>query len=446
MEHWENEYTPPGYYINLRALAQPTFDREDLFEQMLSKGNLKRAWAQVKANKGSAGVDGMRIEDFEEWARQQWSTCKAQLLNGTYRPQPVKRVEIDKPDGGKRLLGVPTIIDRVIQQAIAQVLTPIFDPSFSDNSFGFRPNRSASQAVKQVQEFIKEKRRIAVDVDLSKFFDRVNHDILMSKVASRIRDKRLLKLIGKYLRAGISDKGSVTPSALGVPQGGPLSPLLSNIMLDNLDKEMETRGHKFARYADDFIILVRSQRAGERVLASITRYLEKRLKLVVNNEKSQVVKVSEAKFLGFTFKGSKIHWHPKTFDKFKHKVRELTNRNWGVSMPYQIHQLSLYLRGWINYFGIANAYQQCVDLDNWIRRRVRMCYWRQWRKPRTKIANLIKRGVAIPAAVACGRTSKGPWRSSKTPGINQAIGNEYLKSEGLVSLRDGWIKVHYPNG
>lgn len=446
MYHWDNHYEPNGYYVDLRAMVQPTFDQENLFEQMLSRNNLLRAWAQVKANKGSAGVDGMRIEDFEEWARQHWQTCKAQLLEGFYRPQPVKRVEIDKPDGGKRLLGVPTIIDRVIQQAIAQVLTPIFDPSFSDNSFGFRPNRSASQGVKQVQEFIKEGRRIAVDVDLSKFFDRVDHDILMSKVAARVRDKRLLKLIGKYLRAGISDKGEVSPSTLGVPQGGPLSPLLSNIMLDSLDKELETRGHKFTRYADDFIILVKSQRAGERVLASITRYLETRLKLVVNNEKSQVVEVSQAKFLGFTFKASKIHWHPKTLDKFKQQVLKLTNRNWGVSMRYQIHKLSLYLRGWINYYGIANAYQQCVELDHWIRRRIRMCYWRQWRRPRTKIANLIKRGVHIPAAVACGRSSKGPWRSSKTPGINQALGNSYLKSEGLVSLRDGWIKVHYPSG
>jgi RNA-directed DNA polymerase len=373
MSHWDNRggYRPFGSVPHLREALQPAFNSEDLFETMLSRENLQRAWAQVKANKGCPGSDGMTIEDFPTWARQHWPTCKAKLLKGHYRPQPVLRAEIDKPDGGKRLLGVPSVIDRVIQQAITQVMTPIFDPHFSENSFGYRPKRSATQAVKQVQGFIKDQRRIAVDVDISKFFDRVDHDILMSKVVSRIRDKCLLKLIGKYLRAGILDKGKLLPSTIGVPQGGPLSPLLSNIMLDSLDKELEARGHKFARYADDFIILVKSQTAGERVQESITRFLETRLKLTVNNEKSQVVKVSQAKFMGFTFKANKIHWHPKTLDKFKHRVRELTNRNWGVSMPYQIHKLSLFLRGWINFFGIANAYQKCVDLDEWIRRRLR---------------------------------------------------------------------------
>ncbi|QZO11379.1 group II intron reverse transcriptase/maturase [Pseudoalteromonas piscicida] len=441
-----HNYTPQPCGSDMqRNAVQSTFNF-DLFEHVLSNDNLQRAWKQVKANKGAAGVDGMKIDQFIDWAKQHWQQCKAQLENGTYRPQPVKRVEIDKPDGGKRQLGIPTVVDRVIQQAITQVLSPIIDSTFSDNSFGFRPNRNGQQAVKQVQQIIKSKRNIAVDVDLSKFFDRVNHDLLMRNLSRHVKDKRLLKLIGRYLRAGIDDNGTLIPSLEGVPQGGPLSPLLSNIMLDDLDKELEQRGHQFARYADDFIILVKSKRAGERVLASVTRFLETKLKLLVNMDKSQVVKTTQSKFLGFTFKRGAIKWHDKTLHKFKRQVRTLTNRNWGVSMQYQLFKLSQYLSGWINYFGIANAYQQCVDLDQWIRRRIRMCYWRQWRKPRTKVRNLMKHGVHVQAAVACGITSKGPWRSSKTPGIQQALSLNYLKNEGLYSLKDGWIKVHYPNG
>jgi RNA-directed DNA polymerase len=437
--------TPLGDYYKQRTNPQPAFN-QDLFQQLLEPMNLQRAWQRVKANKGAAGIDGMSIDAFSAWAQQGgWQTCKIQLEQGEYQPRSVKRVDIDKPDGGKRSLGIPTVLDRIIQQAISQVLTPLFDPSFSVNSFGFRPNRNAKQAVLQVQSIIKQQRKFAVDVDLSKFFDRVNHDLLMTKLRNKVQDKRLLALIGKYLRAGIMVDSKLTPSLEGVPQGGPLSPLLSNIMLDSLDKELENRGHKFARYADDFIILVKSKRAGVRVLTSITRYLASTLKLVVNEQKSQVVKVGQSKFLGFTFKRGKIQWHAKTLHIFKQKMRRLTNRNWGVSMGYQLFKVSQYLRGWINYFGIANAYQGCVELDHWVRRRVRMCYWRQWRKPRTKVRNLLKRGVRIQAAVACGITSKGPWRSSKTPGIQQALNNAYLEKAGLYSVREGWIKVHYPN-
>jgi RNA-directed DNA polymerase len=270
-----------------------------------------------------------------------------------------------------------------------------------------------------------------VDVDLSKFFDRVNHDLLMTYLGRKVRDKRLLRLIKLYLRAGVIDNQLFRESREGVPQGGPLSPLLANIMLDPLDKELERRKHLFARYADDFTILVKSQRAGERVLHSISQYLQNRLKLVVNATKSRVVKTSDSKFLGFTFRGGRIQWHAKTLRKFKQQIRRLTNRNWGVSMRYQLFKTSQYIRGWINYFGIANCYQ------------VRMAYWRQWRKPRTKVRNLMKLGVRVQSAVACGITSKGPWRSAKTPGIQQALSNAYLKSEGLVSLRDGWIRLHY---
>jgi len=445
MTHLNNSTTPSGDYFPQREPMQPAL-KLHLFEEVLAASNLKRAWKQVRANKGAAGVDGLQIDSFLEWSLLHWKQCEKQLRNGHYHPSPVRRVEIDKPDGGSRLLGIPTVLDRVIQQAITQVLSPIFEPTFSNNSFGFRPNRNGHQAIKQVQRSIKQKRPIAVDVDLSKFFDRVNHDLMMTKLSVYINDKQLLALIGRYLRAGFIENGRLQASTEGVPQGSPLSPLLSNILLDSLDKELESRGHKFARYADDFIILVKSQRAGERVLASISYYLESRLKLIVNTEKSQVVKVSQSKFLGFTFTRGHIKWHMKTRHRFKQQVRKITNRNWGVKMRYQLYKLSLYLRGWINYFGVANAYQDCVDLDHWIRRRVRMCYWRQWRKPRTKVTNLLKRGVKLKLAIDCGITSKGPWRSSKTHGINQAISNDYLLKEGLFSLRSGWIKVHYPNG
>jgi len=434
---------PTGNDGTQRSDSKPAFSNH-LFEHVLRQDNLQAAWKQVRANKGAAGVDGMTIDEFPAWAKSgEWKRVVIELETGQYRPSPVRRVEIDKPDGGIRQLGIPTVIDRVIQQAIAQVLTPVFDPGFSSYSFGLRPGRNGQQAVKQVQGIIKQGRHIAVDVDLSKFFDRVNHDLLMTHLGYKVKDKSLLRLIKLYLRAGVIDNQLYSESREGVPQGGPLSPLLANIMLDPLDKELEKRGHKFARYADDFTILVKSQRAGERVLHSISRYLENRLKLVVNTTKSRVVKTNESKFLGFTFRGGRIQWHPKTVQKFKQQIRRLTNRNWGVSMKYQLFKTSQFIRGWINYFGIANCYQLCVDLDHWIRRRVRMAYWRQWRKPRTKVRNLMKLGVRVQSAVACGITSKGPWRSSKTPGIQQALSNAYLKSQGLYALRDGWIKLHH---
>ncbi len=438
-----NTQTPTGGDVTQRSDSKPAFS-DDLFDRVLQRDNILKAWQRVRANKGAAGIDGMTIDEFPAWAKSgHWKRVMAELRTGQYKPSPVRRVEIDKPDGGTRPLGIPTVLDRVIQQAIAQVLTPIFDPEFSNNSFGFRPRRNGQQAVKQVQGIIKEGRRFAVDVDLSKFFDRVNHDLLMTLLGRKVEDKRLLKLVKLYLRAGFIDNQFYGESWEGVPQGGPLSPLLANIMLDPLDKELEKRGHRFARYADDFTIVVKSQRAGQRVLRSISRYLENRLKLVVNTTKSHVVKTNECKFLGFTFQGGRIHWHPKTLQKFKQQVRRLTNRNWGVSMKYQLFRISQYLRGWINYFGIASGYQRCVDLDHWIRRRVRMAYWRQWRRPRTKVRSMMRLGVHVRTAVACGITSKGPWRSAKTPGIQQALSNDYLKSQGLYALRDGWIALHH---
>ena len=348
-----NTRMPTGNDVTQRSGLKPAFS-DDLFERVLQRDNLHTAWKRVRANKGAAGIDGMAIDEFPDWARSgHWKRVVSDLETGRYRPSPVRRVDIDKPDGGTRQLGIPTVLDRVIQQAIAQVLTPVFDPGFSDNSFGFRPGRSGQQAVKQVQGIIKEGRRFSVDVDLSKFFDRVNHDLLMTRLGREVKDKRILKLINHYLRAGIMDGQCYRKSLEGVPQGGPLSPLLANIMLDPLDKELEKRGHKFARYADDFTILVKSQRAGQRVLRSISRYLQNRLKLAVNTAKSRVVKTSESQFLGFTFRAGGIQWHAKTLLKFKQQVRRLTNRNWGVSMKYQLFKISQFLRGWINYFGIA---------------------------------------------------------------------------------------------
>ena len=415
----------------------------NLLDQVLSTDNLNRAWKRVRANKGAPGIDGLTIDHFVAYFRAHGDGLIEEIRGGCYRPYPVKRVYIEKEGGGWRGLGIPTVFDRVIQQAIVQVITPIFDPAFSEFSYGFRPEHSQHQAIKQVQEYVKEGRRTAVDVDLSKFFDRVNHDLLMTLLGRKIRDKGLLKLIGKYLRAGIVEDGVLHECREGVPQGGPLSPLMSNVVLDLLDKELERRNHKFARWADDFIILVHSQRAGERVLASITRFVERKLKLKVNEQKSQVVPTSRCKFLGFSFHGKELVWHVDVLPKFKRRVRQLTNRSQGKSMERIIKELTTYLRGWVNYFGIAKGYQKCVELDHWIRRRLRMCFWQQWRKPRTKIRNLIRLGVPLNLAVTCGVSNKSYWRSSRTPGINMALSNKYLSSMGLYSLRDRWVELHY---
>ncbi len=414
-----------------------------LMEEVLSAENLDKAWKQVKANKGAAGIDGLTIKQFVAHFAAQSSTLIDEIRHGRYQPYPVKRVYIEKDDGGLRDLGIPTVFDRVIQQAIVQVLQKLFDPTFSEYSFGFRPEHSQHQAMRCVQGYLEEGRRTAVDVDLSKFFDRVNHDFLMTQLGKRIDDKRLLKLIAKYLRAGIVDDDVLYETREGVPQGGPLSPLLSNVVLDLLDKELEHRGHKFARYADDFIILVNSKRAGERVLSSITRFVERKLKLKVNDQKSRVVRTSKSKFLGFKFHGSSLRWHPDSVVKFKRRIRELTGRSWGVSMKTRIKELNTYLRGWINYFGIAQGYQQCIDLDNWIRRRLRMCHWKQWKNARTRVKNLKRLGVDGTLSVTSGASQKGYWRNSKTKGINIALSLEYFEQKGLFSLRDRWVVIHY---
>jgi len=352
---------------------------ENLLKRVLSPENLRAAWKQVKRNKGAPGVDGVTIEDYPRWARRHWKAARRALEGGYYIPRPIRRVEIPKPNGDKRLLGIATVNDHVIQQAINQVLTPIIDPTFSESSHGFRPGRNAHGAVKQVKGFIEEGYKVAVDVDLSKFFDRVNHDILMHRLKRHISDNALLKLIGRYLRAGVRIGNMLHPTTEGVPQGSPLSPLLANVVLDDLDKYLEARHMKFTRYADDFVICVKSISAGYRVMGWVSRFLSHRLKLVVNEEKSRVVKTNGLNFLGFTFRGKKICRSDKSLEDFKYAIRRLTKRSWGVSMPYRFYKLRLYIRGWINYFGLSEYYRPLPGLDHWLRRRIRMCYLKHWR-------------------------------------------------------------------
>ncbi|MFI5324315.1 MAG: group II intron reverse transcriptase/maturase, partial [Thermodesulfobacteriota bacterium] len=329
-------------------------------ECVVKGDNVLSAWKQVRANKGAPGIDAITIEEFPEYAHENWKGVKTSLLDGTYSPHPVKRVEIPKDNGGTRPLGIPVVMDRVIQQAITQVLSPVFDPHFSESSFGFRPNRSAHQAVKKVLKLIQRGYAYAVDIDLEKFFDMVNHDVLMHRVSRRVSDKGILRLIGKYLRAGVVANGRLNETSKGVPQGGPLSPLLSNILLDDLDKELERRGHQFARYADDAIILVKSKRAAFRVMESISRFLEKVLKVKVNRDKSRVVKAEENSFLGFTFTSRRLTVSEKSLMRFKSELRSLTGRSWGVSMDYRYWKIRTYLQGWVNYFGVAMKYNDAV--------------------------------------------------------------------------------------
>ena len=394
----EHTLNPTGGVLNRRYMEEPTSSL-NLLECILSNDNIKEAWKQVRTNKGAPGIDGITVEEFPYAFRECWSDIRSSILAGKYKPSPVLRVEIPKPDGNLRPLGIPTVLDRVIQQAIAQVLGPIFDPGFSESSCGFRPGRSAHDGVKQVQKYIKQGYKIAVDLDLAKFFDRVNHDVLMHRISRQIQDKRVLHLIGKYLRAGVMVKGRLQRTTMGVPQGGPLSPLLANILLDDVDKELEKRGHCFSRYADDLIILVKSLRAGQRVMNSTRRFLENKLKLAINEQKSKVAPVEECSFLGFVFIRGKIRWSEKSFQKFKRQIRLLTGRSWFVSMEYRYKKLAEYVRGWMNYYGISEYYRPIPEIDEWLRRRIRMCYWKQWRYTRTKVRNLLKLGTPKKQAI-----------------------------------------------
>ncbi len=426
-----------------RVIVQP-FPEHHLLEWILSSANMEQAWKRVRANKGAPGVDGITIEQFPDHTRPLWKEIRESLMAGSYKPLPVKRTEIPKPTGGTRPLGIPIVLDRLIQQAIARMLTPIFDPDFSESSFGFRPGRSAKAAVRQVREYIRQGYRIAVDIDLAKFFDTVNHDLLMHLVSRKVHDKRVLALIGKYLRAGVKVNGRLEKTRLGVPQGGPLSPLLANILLDTLDKELEKRGHKFVRYADDFVILVKSQRAGERVMASVRNFLTRKLKLTVNETKSAVAGTNRISFLGFIFKGTRLNWSDKAYREFRRRVRKYTGRSWRVSMKYRLNKLAEYLRGWMGYFGISEYYREIPEIDGWIRRRIRLCYWKQWRWCRTKIRNLLSMGVQLGTSIRAGLNRGGPWAMSRRLAAQHGMTNQWLKDLGLLSVKELWVKLHYP--
>jgi RNA-directed DNA polymerase len=423
-----------------RGDIKPALD--NLMVRILERDNVQQAWERVKSNKGAPGSDGMSLDDLPAYAREHWSEIRQSLTDGSYQPRPVRRVVIPKPKGkGERKLGVPCVIDRVIQQAILQVLTPIFDPGFSESSFGSRPKRSAHGAIRQGKTFVKAGYRYAVDLDLEKFFDTVNHDVLMSRIARKVTDKVLLRLIGRYLRAGVLIGSTVEPTEWGTPQGSPLSPLLANILLDDLDKELEARGHRFVRYMDDLVILVKSRRAGRRVMAKTSRYLTHKLKLKVNREKSRVVKVEELEYLGFTFRGIRIFASHQALQDFKHRLRGLTSRSWGVSMAERIERLNRYLRGWMNYFGISQHYSPIEALDGWLRRRIRMCYWKQWRRPKTRIANLLKLGTSKRQAILTGISRKGYWRLSKTLATQTGMTNQWLEQQGVLAIRTLWMNI-----
>jgi len=410
---------------------------EQWMEEVCERENCKRALARVKANKGSAGVDGRTVQQLPGFLKQHWPVIREQLLNGTYEPQPVKRVEIPKPDGGKRKLGIPTVLDRFIQQAVMQVLQDRWDGTFSDHSYGFRPGRSAHQAVEQAQQYIAEGCRWVVDLDLEKFFDQVSHDKLMARIAERVSDKRILKLIRAFLRAGVMEDGLVSPVDEGTPQGGPLSPLLSNIVLDELDRELERRGLRFARYADDSNIYVRSRRAGERVMESIGRFITTKLKLKVNQQKSAVARPWERKFLGFSFtwnREPKRRIAPKAGERFKERVRELTRRTKGVSIERMAEELARYLRGWIGYFGRCQTPSVLQGLEEWTRRRLRSVIWKQWKRGRVRFAELRKRGVGIGLAAQTAGSAHGPWRMANSPALTIALPNAYFTSLGIPKL------------
>ena len=408
-----------------------------LLNQILSRENMLQALKRVEQNKGSHGVDMMPVQNLRQHIVENWLSIKEAILKGTYEPMPVRRVEIPKPDGGVRLLGIPTVTDRLIQQAIAQVLSKVYDPTFSENSYGFRPNRSAHDAVRKAKEYIRDGHRWVVDMDLEKFFDKVNHDRLMGTLAKRIQDKPLLKLIRKYLQSGVMINGVVSSTLEGTPQGGPLSPLLSNIVLDELDKELERRGHKFVRYADDCNIYVKSKRAGLRTMASIQRFIEGTLRLKVNEKKSAVDRPWKRKFLGFSFtyhKEPKVRIAKESLKRMKNKVREITSRKMPYPMEYRIQKLNQYLMGWCGYFALADTKSIFLELDQWIRRRLRMCLWKNWKKPKTKIRNLIQLGVPQWQAYEWGNTRKSYWRISNSPILHRTLGNSYWRNQGLKSL------------
>ncbi len=419
----------------------------ELLEEILTKENLNKAYKKVYQNKGTAGVDSVTVDEIAEYIKENKDRITDKIRKRKYKPQPVKRVQIPKENGKKRNLGIPTIMDRIIQQAIVQVISPIFEEQFSDNSYGFRPKRSAEQAVIKALEYLNDGYEWIVDIDLEKFFDTVNQDRLITIIGRTIKDGDVVSLIRKYLSAGVMENGVVKLTKVGMPQGGNLSPLLSNIMLNELDKELEARGLNFVRYADDCIILVRSEKAANRVLSSITKYIEKKLGLKVNVEKSKVTRPTQTKYLGFSFwatKGGK--WKPKphikSYQKLKRKLKQLTKRSWSISLDERIEKINYLIRGWVNYFRIANMKSKITEIDEHLRTRLRVIIWKQWKIPKRRIKALIQLGVEAQLAKTISYTRKGYQLICKTDWLKFAINNERLRKRGLVFLLDQYNKVH----
>ncbi len=417
-------------------------------EKILEPENLTQAWKRVRANKGAPGIDGMTVADFPAFAREHWPRIVSAIREGTYRPAPVRRVWIPKPDGSKRPLGIPTVLDRVIQQAVAQVLGPLFEADFSEHSHGYRPGRSAHEAVATMESGWKEGRRHAVECDLKSFFDTVNHDRLMNALKEKVHCRKTLGLIRRYLTAGVTlPDGTREATPQGVPQGGPLSPLLANIVLDPLDQELEARGHQFARYADDFIVMVKSAKAAVRVLESLTRFCEGRLQLVVNRAKSRAAPLKACEFLGYRLNNrAKLAWTGKARHRFKERVRQITSRNRGHRVKDVIDELNLYVRGWLNYYKFSSTFSEVKDLAEWVRRRVRLYYWKQWKQPRTRRRNLIALGINPGRVHLASRSRKGYWRMSQNSIVRVALNNRWLEEQGVPDMRAIWTVLHYgPN-
>jgi RNA-directed DNA polymerase len=415
-----------------------------MLEEILSRENMTKAFKRVKSNKGAAGVDGMTVDELHPYLNASWPFIKAEILEGTYRPSPVKKVEIPKADGSKRTLGIPTVLDRLLQQAISQKLTEYYDEGFSESSYGFRPKRSAHQAVRRAQEYLNGGNKIVIELDLEKFFDKVNHDRLMMILSKRIHDKRLLKVIRKYLTAGIMEEGVIKERTEGTPQGSPLSPILSNIILDELDKELEKRGHKFVRYADDCSIYVRSMKSAERVKESITRFIEGKMKLKVNREKSRISTSKESNLLGFSFyrdgEGYQIRISNKAYKNFKTRIRKLTSKRWSISIEERLKMLNKYNRGWVNYFRLAKCRTHLVKLDGWIRFRLRMCIWKSWKTIKNRITQLVKLGMDSFHALLNGNTRKKYCRVAHSGILTVTLTNKFFTDLGYADLEGIYLK------
>ncbi|MGB3399239.1 MAG: group II intron reverse transcriptase/maturase [Candidatus Deferrimicrobiaceae bacterium] len=428
---WERQASAVG-------TEEPRPKAEGLLEEVLRRENLRKALKRVRSNGGAPGADGMTVEALSPYLKEHWTRIREELLGGTYVPQPIRGVEIPKPDGnGIRLLGIPTVLDRFIQQAILQVLTPVFDPHFSESSYGFRPGRGCHDAVVAARSHVEAGYRFVVDMDLEKFFDRVNHDVLMARVARRIGDKRFLRLIRRYLTAGVMIEGVAQAREEGTPQGGPLSPLLSNILLDDLDKELERRGHRFCRYADDCNVYVKSKAAGERVMESIARFLEKRLRLKINRAKSAVDRPWNRKFLGYTMTPHyrpKLKVAPSSVKRAKAQIKEIVRKGRGRSLPKVIGEITPFLRGWVAYFQLSQVKNVFEELDQWIRRKLRCILWRQWKKPRTRAGKMIRLGIERVRAFASANNGRGPWWNAGASHMNAAVPAKWLYQQGFMSL------------